>query len=134
MIESLGGSLKDWTVMAILGQPKPMGEAYMNTVENWGCVHIRSSGATPEPSVAVDFEVYLPEAEDLRRRAVIDGFTGTQPYYLVLIGEKSSLRDVLGPIAAERGADLHLPTDDPSDTMFYAMAKSGVTEGRPMVV
>src|SRR6476620_7999650 len=54
---------------------------------------------SPEPFVAVDFEVYLPSAEDLRPQARINGFTGTQPYHLVMVGEKASLRDVLAPIA-----------------------------------
>jgi hypothetical protein len=86
------------------------------------------------PYVSVDFEVYLPTADDLRPQAKINGFTGSQPYHLVLIGEKSSLRDVLGPIADSHGADLYLPAGDPSDTMFYKMAKSGVDDTRPMVV
>jgi hypothetical protein len=84
--------------------------------------------------VAVDFEVYLPDAEDLRPQAKIKGFTGTQPYHLVLVGEKSSLRDVLGPIADRHGADLYLPAGDISNTMVHTMAKSGVEDGRPLVV
>ena len=201
-LESLGGSLKDWTVMsditdpfrmdvpanhrvgawladtmdrlgitqqihdrgihyAILGQPKPLGEAYVNTAENWvwlqGVVKVARwlgyvdyeqirdqrndapeirmwTPPAPAPYVSVDFEVYLPTADDLRPQARINGFTGSQPYHLILIGEKSSLRDVLGPIADSHGADLYLPAGDPSDTMFYKMAKSGVDDTRPMVV
>ncbi len=205
-LESLGGSMTQWTVMsdvsdpfrmdkpgnhrngewladtmarlsitqpihdrglhyAILGQPAPTapkgGGVYMNTGENWEWLQdvikaarwlnyvsweqikdqrndapdiLMWSPPEPEPYVSVDFEVTIPSAEDLTPRAMIDGFLGSQPYHLVLIGEKSSLRDVLGPIATEHGADLYLPAGDPSDTMFYRMAKSGVEDERPMVV
>lgn len=88
----------------------------------------------PTPGVKVDFEVYLPNAEDLAPKARIDGFVGSQPYHLVMVGEKSSLRDVLGPIAREHGADLYLPAGDISNTLVHRMARSGVTDERPMVV
>ena len=60
-------------------------------------------------------------------------FRGAQPYKLVLIGEKSSLEPVLGPLAGHQ-ADLYLPTGEPSDTMLHQMAKTGAADGRPMVV
>ena len=201
-LESLGGSMTQWTVMsdvsdpfrmdkptnhangawladtmtrlgitqqihdrglhyAILGEPNPKGEPYVNTGENWEWLQdtvkvarwlgyvpweqikdqrndapdiLMWTPPEPEPYVSVDFEVTVPTAEDLTPQARIDGFVGSQAYHLVLIGEKSSLRDVLGPIATEHGADLYLPAGDPSDTMFYRMAKSGVQDERPMVV
>jgi hypothetical protein len=65
----------------------------------------------------------------------VDDFTGTQPYKLVIVGEKSSLDDVLGPIADEFEADLYLPTGEISDTLIHhQMAKIGADDGRPMVV
>ena len=88
----------------------------------------------PRASVSVDFEVYIPDADDLEPRARIDGFTGSQPNHLVLIGEKSSLRTALESIATLYEADLYLPAGDPSDTMFYRMASKGFDDGRPMVV
>ena len=141
-LESLGGSLKQWTVMsevsdpfrldapanhrdgewlartmlrlditeqihdrgihyAILGEPTPLGLPYMNTAEQWDWLQDTISKArwlgyvdwdqirdqrndapevrmwtppVPVPFVAVDFEVYLPSAEDLRPQARINGF------------------------------------------------------------
>src|SRR6478752_6435760 len=201
-LESLGGSLKQWTVMsdqsdpfrmdtpanhrdgdwlartmlrlsitqqihdrgihyAILGQPKPMGSVYTNTVPDWEWLQdvvkvarwlgyvsyeqildqrndapetIDWTPPYPRASVSVDFEVYIPDADDLEPRARIDGFTGSQPNHLVLIGEKSSLRTALESIATLYEADLYLPAGDPSDTMFYRMASKGFDDGRPMVV
>ena len=57
-----------------------------------------------------------------------------QPYKLVLFGEKTSLEDVLAPIADEHEADLYLPAGEISDTLLYQMAKVGAEDGRPMVV
>ena len=62
------------------------------------------------------------------------GFKGEQPYKLALVGEKSSLEDVLGPIAENHEADLYLPTREISDTLIHQMAKIGAEDGRPMVV
>jgi hypothetical protein len=53
---------------------------------------------------------------------------------LVLYGEKTSLDDVLAPVARECAADLYLPAGEISDTMLYQMAKTGAADGRPMVV
>jgi hypothetical protein len=64
----------------------------------------------------------------------IDGFTEHQPYHLVLVGEKSSLRPVLSGVADRYHADLYLPTGEISDTQAYMMARSAVRDGRPMVV
>ena len=146
---------------AILGQPIPMGLAYTNTVADWEWLQdvvkvarwlgyvdyeqildqrndapetIDWTPPYPRASVSVDFEVYIPDADDLEPRARIDGFTGSQPNHLVLIGEKSSLRTALESIATFYEADLYLPAGDPSDTMFYRMANSGFDDGRPMVV
>jgi hypothetical protein len=104
---------------AILGQPKPMGSIYTNIVPDWewlqdvvkvarwlGYVSYEQildqrndapeirmwTPPYPSPSVSVDFDVWIPDVDDLAPRAMIDGFTGSQPYHLVLIGEKSSLR------------------------------------------
>jgi hypothetical protein len=45
-----------------------------------------------------------------------------QPYRIILIGEKTSLRHVLLPIAQEVGGELLLPTGEPSDTMIAELA------------
>ena len=46
----------------------------------------------------------------------MQGFEGRQPYRLALVGEKSSLADILGPLAERYNADLFLPTGEISDT------------------
>ena len=51
-----------------------------------------------------------------------------------MVGEKSSLDNVLGPIANDYEAELYLPTGDISNTMIYQMAKIGAEDGRPMAV
>ncbi|MGZ4763922.1 MAG: hypothetical protein ACXV7I_15920 [Ilumatobacteraceae bacterium] len=61
----------------------------------------------PEPYVSVDFEIYLPDADDLTPRVKVAGFTGAQPYHLVLVGEKSSLRPVLEPGQLSRVVTWH---------------------------
>jgi hypothetical protein len=57
-----------------------------------------------------------------------------QPFRVVLIGEKSSLAEVLGPIARLKAAELLLPTGDISDTMLFEMAERASRDGRPLVV
>ncbi|MGH3637105.1 MAG: hypothetical protein ACRDTS_24085, partial [Mycobacterium sp.] len=88
----------------------------------------------PDPFVAVDFEVFLPDADDLAPRAKVAGFTGAQPYRLVLVGEKSSLRLALEPVADRYQADLYLPTGCISNTRVYQLAASANNDGRPLVV
>jgi hypothetical protein len=61
-------------------------------------------------------------------------FERRQPFALTIFGEKSSLEDMLLPIAQRYGADLFLPTGEISDTLMYRMAKDGAKDGRPMVV
>lgn len=78
--------------------------------------------------------VELPSADALEPRPVLVDFVGTQPYRLVLIGEKTSLEDVLAPIAAQHAADLYLPSGEPSDSMLYRMANAGADDGRRMIV
>jgi hypothetical protein len=146
----------------LLGQPKPNGEPYTNTDEDWKWLGLHAAKAArwlgyipfdrivdqrndapairewtpprPEPYVSVDFEIWLPDYDDLAPKARITGFTGTQPYHLVLVGEKSSLRDVLGGVADTYQADLYLPTGEISDTQAHHMAKSAVRDGRPLAV
>ncbi len=78
--------------------------------------------------------VSLPDAHDLTPRARVMGFSADQPYHLVLVGEKSSLRPVLNGVADRYRADLYLPTGEISDTQAYIMAQSAARDGRPMVV
>jgi hypothetical protein len=97
----------------------------------------------PHPYVSVGVQVDIPDAADIEpyvgayyasQGKTHPGFGSAQPYKLVLFGEKSSLADVLGPIASTYRADLYLPTGEISDTLLYQMAKVGAGDGRPMVV
>jgi len=146
---------------AFLGQPKPDGTPYANNAEDYKWMQDDASKAArwlgyidfedivdnrntppvvklwtqpqPSPSVFVDVDVTLPDAADLMPRAMVEDFTGAQPYHIVFVGEKASLREVLEPVADDVGADLYLPTGDISDTMIHQMAREGVADGRPMV-
>ena len=52
----------------------------------------------------------------------------------MLVGEKTSLEDVLTPIAESRKADLYLPSGEISDTLAYQMARIAAEDGRRMTV
>jgi hypothetical protein len=145
-----------------IGRPKPDGRPYTNTEADWlwlsgqagkaarwlgylpfdQIVDQRNSAPTvriferPRPRGYLTAGVYVdvPSAEQMTPSVGVEGFTGTQPYKLVLFGEKSSLADVLSPVALHYQADLYLPTGEISDTLMYQMAKVGAEDGRPMVV
>jgi hypothetical protein len=59
---------------------------------------------------------------------------GNQPYRLIFVAEKSSLGDVLEPLAYEFQADLLLGTGDISDTHVAELAARAADDGRPFVV
>jgi hypothetical protein len=62
------------------------------------------------------------------------GFDCKQPYALAIFGEKSSLEDVLLPIARRCAADLYLGPGEISNTFVYRIAKDASEDGRPLVV
>jgi len=144
----------------IIGQPKPDGSAYTNTEADWlwlsgeagkaarwlGYIPFdqifdnRNAAPTvrifeepdPHPFINVGIDIEIPD--DIRPKLGVADFDGTQPYKIVLVGEKSSLEPVLSPMADSYKADLYLPTGCLSDTLIYQMAKVGADDGRPMVV
>lgn len=156
----------------ILGRPKPDGQPYTNTDDDWlwlvnhagkaarwlGYIPFdqitdqrnsapevqRFTTPEPRPFISTRITVDIPDAADLEPYVgayhldstgkVIGGFGVVQPYKLVMVGEKSSLDDVLAPIARRYGADLYLPTGEMSDTLIHHMAMVGKADGRPMVV
>ena len=89
---------------------------------------------TPWPYLNIGLAIDIPDAADLMPQIGVADFTGTQRYRIVLVGEKSSLADVLGPVAAAHGADLYLPTGEISDTLLHQMAAVAADDSRPMVV
>jgi hypothetical protein len=65
---------------------------------------------------------------------VVDDFQGSQPYHLVLFGEKSSLKPILGGIATEYQADLYLAKGDISSTRIHDLARDAAEDGRPLII
>lgn len=146
----------------VLGRPKPDGTPYTNTDEDWLWLTGNAGKAArwlgylpfdqitdqrnaapevriftppdPRPYLTVGANVEIPDADECMPQVALDGFTGAQPYKLVIFGEKSSLADVLDPLADLYEADLYLPTGEISDTLLYQMARIGAEDGRPMVV
>lgn len=145
----------------VLGEKKPDGSPYTNTDADWLWIQSKAAKAArwlgyipfesisderntppvvrvfehPEPTSVISVggvEIMVPE--DLAPEPVLEDYRGVQPYKLVLFGEKTSLEDVLAPIAEARGADLYLPTGEASDTMIHQMAKTGAEDGRRMIV
>jgi hypothetical protein len=78
--------------------------------------------------------VDLPTTRDITPRAAVSGFVPRQAYHFVIFGEKSSLEDIVDPIAREYEADLYLPTGEISDTLIYMIARDAAADGRPLVL
>ena len=119
---------------------KPNGLPYTNTDDDWEWMSAKAAKAArwnryipftaiidqrndepvirrwirsaPEPYLTVDMDVVIPDADDLTPRIGLNGFNADQPYRLVIVGEKSSLRDVLDPISERYSTDLYLPTGE----------------------
>jgi hypothetical protein len=146
---------------AVLGEIKPNSSSYVNTDAEWNWLQgsaakaARWLGYVPfdrirdarnnEPIVRIHKhedptpylspgEVELTLPEQLAPTIEVEGFVGVQPYKLVLVGEKTSLEEVLAPIAEQYKADLYLPSGEISDTLAYQMARTAAEDGRRMVV
>jgi hypothetical protein len=89
---------------------------------------------TPETWVSAGVDITIPDIEDLTPSPGVSGFEGRQPYALTIFGEKTSLEDVLLPIARQFEADLYLVAGEISDTLLYRMAKDGAADERTLVV
>ena len=94
----------------------------------------RKARVAPETWISVGLDISIPDVDDLEPYAGVTGFEGRQPYALTIFGEKTSLEDVLLPIARRYQADLYLPAGEISDSLLYRMAKDVAADGRPMVV
>jgi hypothetical protein len=88
----------------------------------------------PQPWISVGLDVTVPDAVDLQPYVYVDPFRVDQPYRLVFYGEKTSLDDIINPIARDCEADLYLPAGEITDSQLYRMASEGAADGRPMVV
>ena len=79
---------------------------------------------------------YLPDPDELRP-TINFSMVPTVPRQrdrFVFWGEKTSLDEVLGPIAETFGADLYLPSGESTDTMLHTMARTAAEDGREMLV
>lgn len=151
-----------YSIIATGGILKPNGKPYRNDDPDWQWLQVAPAKAgrwlgyvpftavmdqrndppifhykpapQPEPYLTVDASVILPDLEDLTPRIGVQDFHGRQPYHLVLFGEKSSLADVLLPIAQQYEASLFLPTGEISDSQMFEMASHAVADGRPLRV
>lgn len=88
----------------------------------------------PDPGAYLSTELGIEIPRDITPTLYTEDFRGSQPVKLVMFGEKSSLADVLLPLAEEYEADVYLPTGEISDTLLHRMAQVSADDGRPMVV
>jgi hypothetical protein len=78
--------------------------------------------------------IWVPTTDDLLPGFTFEGGSKVQqPYRIVMIGEKTSLAEVLEPIARQKASELLLPTGDITDTMIVDMARRADADGRPLV-
>jgi hypothetical protein len=95
------------------------------------CTQPESPG---EGCLTTGFGIELPPADILLPHLSDKPPVVPQPYRIILIGEKSSLVEVLQPIAQEVKATLLLPTGEASDTMIAEEALRAVGDARLAVV
>jgi hypothetical protein len=94
----------------------------------------RKARVMPEAFVSIGLDVAIPDADELRPTPGAEGFEARQAFHFAIFGEKTSLEEVLLPIAQRKQADLYLPSGEISDTLLHRMVKDGAEDGRPMVV
>jgi len=96
---------------------------------------IVSRGARRFAVSAGDMAAEVPALEEMLPTLSLRGGTSPcQPFRIAFIGEKSSLGDVLRPIAQEVGAELLLSSGDCSETHIAEMVARAAADGRPFVV
>jgi hypothetical protein len=141
---------------------KPNGEVYRNTEADWSwlsetagkaarwlgyipferiidqrnaepIIH-RKAKVRPEARLSIGLDVDVPHAEDIEPLPIAKGFVSRQAYQFAIFGEKSSLADIVLPIAQHFEADLYLPQGEISDTLIHQIAKEASADGRPLVM
>jgi hypothetical protein len=149
-------------IMAKKKVRKPSGEDYQNTEEDWDwlqgkvgkaarwlgyipfdrikdernaapIIH-RHQWTVPEAYLSIGLSVGVPDVDDIDPRPTAHGFEVRQASHFVIFGEKSSLEEILDPIAAANQADLYLVSGEISDTLIHQIAKDAYEDGRPLVV
>ena len=141
---------------------KPGGEIYRNTDDDWNwlitnpakaarwlgyipfdrildqrnaapIIH-RKAWVRPTTRLDIGLDVAIPDADDIEPLPIARGFIVRQAFHFAIFGEKSSLEDVVLPIAQQFEADLYLPTGEISDTFVFQIAKEANDDGRPLVM
>jgi hypothetical protein len=142
-------------------KPGPAGKQFVNDEKHWQMLLIAAKAArwldlvpferiidarnprpvlyvpgpfTPATSVNPGEACEIPLAAAALPRFSLDGFHGRQTHRIILYGEKSSLAEILDPIAREIGAELILTTGESSDTYIAGAAKRISADGRPAAV
>jgi hypothetical protein len=72
--------------------------------------------------------------DEIEIRAHLAGFPLRQRYFLFFWGEKTSLEDVVAPLAKEFGAGLCITGGQISDTLLYRIAKAALDDGRRLIL
>jgi hypothetical protein len=150
-----------YAIVANGGVRKPNGEIYQNTDDDWNwlagpakaarwlgyipfdriidqrnsppTIH-RKARVSPEARLSIGLDVEIPDAEDIEPLPIARGFVARQAFHFAIFGEKSSLEDVVLPIAQQFEADRYLPTGEISDTLVYQIANEANDDGRPLVM
>ena len=78
--------------------------------------------------------IEMPDFDMSEPGVHLEGGVVRQPYQIILIGEKSSLKPELEPVQQLVNGELILPTGEMSDTFVYDMAKRAIADPRPSVV
>jgi hypothetical protein len=118
-----------YAIVADGGIRKPNGEIYQNTNDDWEwlitnpakaarwlgyvpferIVDQRNSAPTihhkawvaPKAHLSIGLDIEIPDAEDIEPLPIAYGFVVRQAFHFAIFGEKSSLEDVVLPIAAQ---------------------------------
>lgn len=86
-----------------------------------------------QPQLLPGDTVEVPDLDAVLPHFYAPGIYASQPFRIILIGEKTSLKEVLSPIASMVGGELLLPTGEMSDTMISGIG-ARASGGRPSVV
>lgn len=139
---------------------KPNGEVYKNTQEDWkwlqeeaakaarwlgytpfeqiiderNAAPIIHRGPWPEHTATLYYGLVFERPDGLSPVPALIDFEGRQTHGLVFYGEKSSLSEVLVPLAEKYAADVYLPIGEISDTRLFQIAADAAEDGRPLVV
>jgi hypothetical protein len=76
----------------------------------------------------------VPSLDEAMPQFTFKGTVADQPFRICFIGEKSSLEDILLPIAQRVSGELILPTGDLSNTLLSGIEQRAADDGRPLVV